>query len=559
MRIHRRSVLAVFLVLAACGAQAAAPRAASPTVSPALAGELPPDVIYVRQSGNGQSALISVVDVRTGAVLRALPDGVISPDRTALFRTDFVNGGRQTRVHVIDLATGRETRAFTLDGAFSRLASTDGGTGGLSADGRWLVLFGGQIRIDDRWITDFAVVDAASGTVAGQLELKSTSTFSFVGVAPDGMSLFLNEQGDATTRLRVWDFASSAFLPDAVIGAQWDGRQAGFATTPVAMRDAKSVAWLDAGRGSAPAVRLLDLATKRVTTIALPDGQRSDDLEKYLLWSLALSRDGATLYAVNPALGFIDELYPRAGLLNRSNRLNVTRAREGLLAAIVRSAFPVAEGKRYLRGGALLAGDGRTLYAAGSRGIAVIDVPTLGSRTTWATDSSFDSFTLSPDGGRLYAISDQLGKIRVIRTTDGATVGEIKPAAYLGEVVRVDAAAAGSAESSLAAIQACGAYAAPDPSVPAEIQHLKTSATVIGVVSPCTVQVRIAGGIGTLTPFTGKVITLRATSQTTFASADQGDLAAIGRFGLKAGDEFTLSFDSRAFPDGSYHLNFMNR
>ncbi|MDP9245128.1 MAG: hypothetical protein M3O64_00605, partial [Chloroflexota bacterium] len=127
------------------------------------------------------------------------------------------------------------------------------------------------------------------------------------------------------------------------------------------------------------------------------------------------------------------------------------------------------------------------------------------------------------------------------------------------EVVRVDAAAAGSAESSLAAIQACGAYAAPDPSVPAEIQHLKTSATVIGVVSPCTVQVRIAGGIGTLTPFTGKVITLRATSQTTFASADQGDLAAIGRFGLKAGDEFTLSFDSRAFPDGSYHLNFMNR
>jgi hypothetical protein len=36
-------------------------------------------------------------------------------------------------------------------------------------------------------------------------------------------------------------------------------------------------------------------------------------------------------------------------------------------------------------------------------------------------------------------------------------------------------------------------------------------------------------------------------------------LAAIGAFGLKAGDTFTLSFDSRAFPDGSYPLNFMNR
>ncbi len=557
MRLHRRHALALLLVLAACGGQAAAPRSVSPS-APAVAAELPPDVIYVRQSGNGQSALISVVDVRTGAVLRALPDGVITPDRNTLFVTDFVNGGRQTRVHAIDVATGTEARAFTIDGAFSRLAF--GGNGGLSADGRWLVLGRGQIKVDDLWITQFAAVDTTSGAVAGQVELKSTSTFSFVAVAPDGASLVLNQQGDSATRLRVWDFASSAFLPDGVIGTQWDGRQAGFATTLVAMRDAKSVAWLDTGRASAPIVRVLDLSTKRVTNIALPDAQRSDDFEKYLLWSLALSRDGTTLYAVNPALGFIDEVDHRAGRLNRTNRLDVTHvADESVFAAIVRWAFPVAEAKRYLRGGALLAADGRTLYAAGARGIAVIDVPTLGSRTIWAPDSSFDSFTLSPDGGRLYAISDQVGKISVVSTTDGAIVGQIRPAAYPGEVVRVDAAAAANAESSLAAIQACGAYAAPDPSVSAEIQHLKTSATVIAVVSPCTVQVRIAGGAGTLAPFTGKVITLRATSQTTFVSADQGDLAAIGRFGLKADDAFTLSFDSRAFPDGSYHLNFMNR
>jgi hypothetical protein len=73
------------------------------------------------------------------------------------------------------------------------------------------------------------------------------------------------------------------------------------------------------------------------------------------------------------------------------------------------------------------------------------------------------------------------------------------------------------------------------------------------------VRVRIAGGVGTLAPFNGKIISLRATSQTTFASAAQGDLVAIGRMGLKADDAFTLSFDSRAFPDGSYPLNVMNR
>jgi hypothetical protein len=107
--------------------------------------------------------------------------------------------------------------------------------------------------------------------------------------------------------------------------------------------------------------------------------------------------------------------------------------------------------------------------------------------------------------------------------------------------------------------EGCGAYAAPDPSVSAEIQHLKTSATVVEALGPCTLRVRIAGGAGTLVPFTGKVIVLRATSQTTFASADKGDLTAIGRFGLGPNDSFTLSFDSRAFNDGSYPLNFMNR
>ena len=104
----------------------------------------------------------------------------------------------------------------------------------------------------------------------------------------------------------------------------------------------------------------------------------------------------------------------------------------------------------------------------------------------------------------------------------------------------------------------CGAYAPPSLQVDAEVQHLKTSATVVEVTSRCTVRVRIAGGINALAPFTDKVVVLRAMERTTFKTAAQGDLDAIGRFGLKAGDVFTLSFDSRPFPDGSYPLNYMN-
>lgn len=105
----------------------------------------------------------------------------------------------------------------------------------------------------------------------------------------------------------------------------------------------------------------------------------------------------------------------------------------------------------------------------------------------------------------------------------------------------------------------CQSFAPLDRSVGAEIQHLKTSASVVRVTSACSVRVLIAGGASTLAAFTNKEIVLRATTETTYASATPGDLDAIGRFGLKPGEVFTLSFDGRPFSDGSYPINFMNR
>ena len=110
-----------------------------------------------------------------------------------------------------------------------------------------------------------------------------------------------------------------------------------------------------------------------------------------------------------------------------------------------------------------------------------------------------------------------------------------------------------------ATLAPCQSFDPPPLNVGAEIQHLKTSASVVAVTTACSVRVLIAGGGGTLATFANREIVLRATSRTTFGSASQGDLDAIGRFGLKSGDVFTLSFDSRPFSDGSYPINFMNR
>lgn len=557
MRVRPGSALALLLLFISCTAQVVAPRASETPAASGTAG-LAPDAIYVRQAGNGNASLISVLDARTGAVARALPDGVISRDRSSLYVADAVNGASQTRVRAYDVASGREVRSFTVFGAYRTLSSNDG-PAGLSADGRWLVLTREQVKVNDQWMSGFAVVNAVTGAVAGRFDLRSASTYGFLAVAPDASSLFVNEFGDGAVHLRVWDFALATFLPDTAIGTPWDGRHDGYATTPVASADGRRVLWLDAGTKSGPAMRALDLVTKRVISTGLPESQRSDDFEKYLLWSLAISADGLTLYAANPALGVIDEFDAIAATLRRTHAITVTRIAEDPLVALGRLVFPVADAKRIIRGGAILSPDGGALYAAGAHGVAAIGTATLATRGTWATTDVFSSLALSPDGARLYAISDQSGKIRVLRTSDGTILGELRTVGYPGEVIRIDLAVDPNAVTSTAALGRCGAYAAPDPSVPAEIQHLKTSATVIEVTSPCTVRVRIAGGSGTLAEFTTKVITLRVTSQTTFASAAQGDLAAIGSFGLKPDDAFTLSFDSRAFPDGSYPANYINR
>ena len=65
------------------------------------------------------------------------------------------------------------------------------------------------------------------------------------------------------------------------------------------------------------------------------------------------------------------------------------------------------------------------------------------------------------------------------------------------------------------------------------------------MTSLCTVLVTIAGGVGTLTPFTGKEITPRATSRTFYADGQAGATTRLGTLGLKPDDVLTLSFDSR--------------
>lgn len=457
MRPKRVLVLAFAFLLAACSAQVAAPRPSESPVSSTSATTTTPrptnaanDVVYLRSVGSGGVANILAIDARTGATLRTFPDGSPSFDRSTLFATEEQKGATQTVVRRMDFASARELGSFTLDGTYHAIW-TDSGQTALSRDGRHLALSIYPYKLDGDWVTGFKVIDAASGATEATLDLKGQSTYGFAAMSPDGRSLFLYQFGEPASGMRVFDVPTSTLLPAAAIAGA--PAQGGFRTPGVFSPDGRWMFSLDAGsqttnctstdgpkcipNGTAPYLLGLDLVSRRAVTVPVVVEQRSADFEKYMLWSVAVALDGATVYAINPALGVVDEFDAHQMTLRRTARITVSRADQGVLATIGRALFPVAEAKRYITGGALLSPDGR-IYAAAYKGIAVVDATTLSSSAVWQTDGEFDALALSADGERLYAVSNASGKIAIIRTRDGSSLGELKIPAFGQTIVRID-------------------------------------------------------------------------------------------------------------------------
>jgi hypothetical protein len=460
IRQGRVVILALAFFLAACTAEVAAPRptptppqSATPTTTPRPTNAAN-DVIYLRSVGSGGVANILAIDARTGTTVRTLPDGSPTADRVTLYATEQTNGATQTLVRRLDMADERESGSFTLAGTYHAIW-TDGGQTALSRDGRHLALSIYPYQQNGEWVTGFEVVDAASGAVEGTLDLKGQSTYGFVAMSPEGRSMYLNQFGEGVTGLRVFDVPSNTLLPaTAIAGAV---KQSGFRAAAVFSADGRWMFSLDAGNpmgtctsfdgprctpkaDEQPYVLALDLVSRRMLTVPLPWEQRSTDFEKYLLWSLGVSPDGATVYAINPALGLIDEIDAREMVIRRTSTITVSRDDQGVFAAIGTFFFPVAEAKRYITGGALLSPSGDRIYAAAYKGIAVVNTSDLSSRAVWYADGEFDALALTPDGERLYAVSNASGKIAIIATSDGARLGELKIPAFGQTIVRIDSA-----------------------------------------------------------------------------------------------------------------------
>ena len=226
----------------------------------------------------------------------------------------YVTESGKTSTRLIERARyGGPLRSRRLRGSFSLPAvAYDGSPGGLSADGRTLVLISPRVRYPRRR-TSFAVVDTRGLAVRERVALKGD--FSFDAISPDGRLMYLiqyNPRNYGEYAVRAYDLrARRLFARPVVDPREADEPMNGVPITRTAGADGRWAYTLYDSRAH-PFVHALD--TERRTAVCID----LDDLNK--VWGASLSLRGRMLHVVSPR-GRV-----RARIDTRTHRLVKPRA-----------------------------------------------------------------------------------------------------------------------------------------------------------------------------------------------------------------------------------------
>jgi hypothetical protein len=170
----------------------------------------------------------------------------------------------------------------------------DGSPGGISADGRTLVLISPRTRYP-RKRTSFAVVDVRRLSVRRQISLRGD--FSFDAISPDGLTMYLIEyspRNSANYAVRAYDLAAGHLYREPVVDpSEPDEPMTGAPVTRVASADGR---WAYTLYSSSPHPFVHALDTERRTAVCID----LDDLGRGV-WGAALQLRGPTLDVVGRA------------------------------------------------------------------------------------------------------------------------------------------------------------------------------------------------------------------------------------------------------------------
>ncbi len=462
----KRFFLGCMLALAtvACGAATptpvptAVPQATqrAPTTTPTIpstttAAPAANDRLFVRDGYGTSTDRLSVMDARSGTRLRDMPFGVSTPDWSVLYTTPW--DAEQTIVRALNPLTGQTIRETSVSGRYTLPEMGIAGTfGGLSPNAKWLALERKPGYAIDATDTSHArshlvVLDTAFAQPPKRVELDGN--FAFDALSSNGASLYLLEtvprDGTSTPapglgyKVRLYDLATGILQPGVVVDKTAIAQtMSGTRQSSVVSADGQWVYSLYLNQAKGPFIHMLNLDGRFAICVFLPTTGK-EDFEKQLLWSLAQTADGRSLYAVNGALGIVAEVDPAQLSVRRSVTIpTTTGSRPALVARVGAWLLPHTSAKRILSGGAALTTDGRTLFIIAEQGLLAVNTADLTLRGRSLAAWPLDSIAASPDGARLYAVSAEKGKLLLLDAATGRMVKEIAGASHPWSVLGVE-------------------------------------------------------------------------------------------------------------------------
>jgi WD40 repeat protein len=402
----RRLLLAVcgLVLVAGCGKVPPGPLAAG-------------DFRLYEAASTSSSQLVAVIDPLSQTALSRLPLGALSADGTHLYSVSS-NTLQDTDPH-----SGQIVRTLRLPGSYGLPPATLGGIpGGLSQNGHWLVLQTGGVQTSSHLL----LIDTTTFKVLSRIDLDGY--FEFDAISNDGLSLYVIEYTNVTQgyyRVRVYEVAAGQLGSYTVIDKGGNGTpepMTGVRLSGVFSLDGQWLYSLYARQSGGAFVHALNLTAPYAYCLDLPGAGSSSDPND-LHWSLALSADGKHLYAANGATGLVTQI-------DNLDGYNPSIARTGHIGtagATAKALVQSVEAKELGAQGAVLSPDGATLVVTGSKGLIWIDTATLHARSQTLTNWTVWSIEASPDGSRVFALSDA-GAIAELSMSDGSMGATFNPA-----------------------------------------------------------------------------------------------------------------------------------
>lgn len=379
-------------------------------------------------ASTASSQSISIIDSRSHAIERRLPFGTPSGDWTHLY---WIKG---TELIDTDPRNGSQLHAIQLPADYQLpLATGSGIPGGLSQDGKWLVLESwDQHNSPEPTATNLVVVNTSFTSTPVQIELNGW--FQFDAVSNDGELVYLIEYvSNSDYRVRLYHVKERLLDPSVVVD-KTDPKESmtGSRLMGVPSIDGQWLYSVYARQNDGAFIHALNLGGSFAYCIDLPGAGYSSDPAAFD-WSLALSPDGSKLYAANAAMGMVSEVDNSGPALARTAHIDAS-------PVSTRSWAQDVQAKELGANAAVLSPDGKTLVNAGASGIVWVDTSTLHLRNRALNGWRVWSLGMSPDGSTVFALDDA-GMIAELSMGTGTVVSTFDPAAgYPMAIMRVTAA-----------------------------------------------------------------------------------------------------------------------